>query len=689
MLKLIPILTVLLLSSELCAQNRNHNDIPLFHSNSTNISFGPIYGLHPNLRNEYPTIYYFVEGNTNFNVKDIPFKMSFRHSDEKLRSGKVNYFRLSLDVQALQKRNVNSYRELSEEYLNQIDFENQQLKILEGKLAYLHQKQKELKVTNQNQHKLSKKTSIDSLIIPELALSLDTSFNFNQKANIDSIDFNVNTPKLKSENDSNLDTLHNIMNSVLKSKENIKNLEVKYSESLSNYKSIQNKTGGANFLSSVKKLDVGLTSINKSSFSSNSLPIEGVRFAYQQNKYFVDFSSGFTLPNQLISNKIFDQLVYNSENILNSSSFFQVNNTRFVTNVTSGYGDVNGNYLAIENYYVGKINSIESSKHIPDGRTVTTNLTGNTNISFVKGLTWKNTIGLTWYKEDSLYQTQDLNDKIGYSSKLNYELKKSNIQVNYRYLSKEYDGWVQGIYLQQTDRLEILLKQALGKNIRLILRTAKNRYAVESVFGRRQTNEGGVDLNLKINTRVYLSSAYTILQLSERNSQALSSNHISHLGRVILTSTKNSKNYSFVTNHEIGMVSMQVIDTNQKMLNAVTGYRINLRQVGIGLQINYTRFEGFNELKGQNIVVQPELSYRNKSFYLMVNGQYLISQQFGNVFGGKIILGFSFDKYVDLNFIFQKYLPTDFLFYEVVDEFRKPLYFKMSMNVHLFSPHKR
>ncbi len=696
-------ISILLLSYfELFSQIQIGKDVPFLNSKNTDISIGPVYGLHPNLRNEYPTFYYFMEGNTNFDIKNIPLKMSFRYSNEKLKFGKANYFRLSLDVQSLRQSNFKLYKEEAGSYYYQMLAENKFLSELESKLAFLYQKQKELKLKNQQDSSLWDYNLNDSINFPSYnqfnVIDPSLSLNYNLQ-----IDTTLNVPgygspsfekyNFNSKHNLKQDSLFNLendyLNSIKNSKEKINDLEGKYQQSLAKYNSIKNQTSGLDFLSSIKKFDIGLTAVGNSSFSSNSLPIEGIRFVYEANKYFIDFSSGFTLPNQLISNKIFDQVVYNSENVLNSSSFFQVNSSRFITNATIGYGNISGNYFAVENYYVGKLHFLENSEKKGTGRTITTNLTGNTKIGFIKGLTWKNTVGLTWFKEDSIYQTKNMEDKIGYSSKLSYDLKKNSIQLNYRYLSKEYDGWVQGVYLQQTDRLEFLLKQSLSRNVRTALRLARNRYAIESIFGRRQTNEGGIDFNLKINTRMFISSSYTLLQLSERNSQTISSNHFSHLGRLILTTTKTAKSFSFVTNHEIGMVSMQVIDTNQQMINAVSGYRFNKDKFGLGLQLNYSRFIGFNEINGQNFVIQPELNFRIKSFYLIANGQYLISQQYGNVFGGKVLLGFNFDKYVGVSFIFQKYLPTDFLFYNVMDDYRKPVYFKMSLNVHLFSPRKK
>lgn len=699
MLKTVILSIFILCFFDLFSQNQKDVSIPFFYSRNTDLSFGPVYGLSPNLRNDFPTFYYFMEGKTDFSIENVPFKMSFRYSNEKLVFGKSNYFRLSLNVQELRQSNFRLCQEEAASFYSQILNENKVLQELESKLAFLYQKRKELKLKNLNDSSLWNYNLNDSINFPSYNkfnvtnpslslnyLQIDTTLNV---LSYESPSFENYNSKYDLKQDSLLNIENDYLNSIKNSKEKINNLEGKYQQSLAKYNAIKNQTGGLDFLSSIKKFDIGLTSVSNSSFSSNSLPIEGVHFIYEANKYFVDFSSGFTLPNQIVSNKIFDQVVYNSENILNSSSFFQVNSSRFITNTTVGYGNISENYVAIENFYAGKVPFLENTLQKGNGRTITTNLTGNTKIAFIKGLSWKNTVGLTWYKEDSVYQTISIKDKIGYSSKLIYNLKKCSIQLNYRYLSKEYDGWVQGVFLKQTDRLELLLKQSLSKNIRTVVRMARNRYAIQSVFGRRQTNEGGIDFNLKINTRVLLSSSYTLLQLTERNSQSISSNHLSHLGRLILTSTKPAKSFTLVSNHEIGMVSMQIVDSSQQMINAVSGYKFNKENYGLGLQLNYSRFIGFNAINGQNFVIQPELNFKIKSFYLIANGQYLISQQFGNVFGGKVLLGFNFDKYVDVNFILQKYLPTDFLFLDGLDDYRKPIYFKMSLNVHLFSPRKK
>lgn len=73
---------------------------------SADLKIGSVYGIHPNLRNETPQGYYFIEGVSSATIVGLPLKMNFRNSNEDLRFGRASFFKLSFDTQKFRELNV-------------------------------------------------------------------------------------------------------------------------------------------------------------------------------------------------------------------------------------------------------------------------------------------------------------------------------------------------------------------------------------------------------------------------------------------------------------------------------------------------------------------------------------------------------------------------------------------------------
>lgn len=666
------------------------------------ISLGPVYGIHPNLRNEYARAYFFVEGKGSVNILNMPFALKYRYSNEDVRFGRASYFKLSFDSEAYRRMHLGTLKTEMDGIDTDISAQNKKIYELQAKLSFLYQKKLEY------ENKMSalgykwKLDSLDKIKFPDLN---SPDFNFpndlgiGTKTGLDKVDLkDPNLPTLKLPDlpkvkipdipDYKIDSFNlqfKALSTDLDSANfNLDKLKLKGNNLKAEYLSTVNRKA-VDFISGIKKMDFGLTSLSKSSMSSNAIPIQGVRFLYEEEKYFVDVAAGFTLPNQLFSNQAFDQIVYNTGNVFNAGNFFQINSMRFVSNANVGWGSLNGNHVAVENYYTG--NAL--SKKYPDnkGRALTSNITSRYTPKSWQNLTWVNTIGYTWFSAaDTSKVKPRLENKIALfsSATLTFPSIKSSLTASFRKIPKAYDGWVQGIYLTQTQRTELMYKQHITSRIRAAVRVSSDKFLLGNTLNsNRVINEVGVDVQSKINQHMVAFGNYSLLALRERATLEPRAD-LSHLAKIGLSTTGNLFKNKLFTNHDFGYAQINGMDSSQLLINVNSRYKYQMRNLDVGIQVNYSDFKGLSRLYGRNFVLQPEIGYRYDHFIIAAIGQVLWSEQFATNFGYQLRLGFAFSDFLDLNFMVQRFLPTEYaLFMDVQDENRDPIYMKMHLNIHL------
>lgn len=418
---------------------------------SADLKIGSVYGIHPNLRNEIPQGYYFIEGVSSATIVGLPLKMNFRNSNEELRFGRAGFFKLSFDSQKFRELNVEQLQGKIVGINSEIDSKNKILFGLQSKLSFLYQKKIELenklKLNKANlptlkedsidfemHKKIESLSAIKGFEMPETSLNFEAS----EKYNLDSLNLKIEGFQTK------IDDLNTNLKELKTQKQKLQEL---YS------KKVMNKA--TSFLSGIKKFDIGLTTLSKSSMSKNSIPMQGVHVQYVWDNYFTDVAAGYSLPNQLFSNQAFDQLIYNSGNIFNQGDFFQVKNTQFISSARIGYGKEVGNHIALENFYTGPfVKFLDQKQNLSPS--YTSNVTGKYSPTKLKNLKFTSSMGYTWKKQpDSLsINYQSITNSIALFSSASYSFTKTNssLEASFRRIPSEYDGSTQGIYLNKTNR---------------------------------------------------------------------------------------------------------------------------------------------------------------------------------------------------------------------------------------------
>lgn len=647
--------------------------------NQVNLSFGPSFGVHPNFRKEEPVGYYFFEGSASTSIKQIPFQIQFRQSNEELRFGRASFFKISFDQELYQKRQKIALNNKLNGITNEIKEQETLLYKLESKLSFIYQKLNEIKQIELN------KPSQSSLDIIDLDSIKFANLTF---PNLDAPELNVSLLNSPSLNDSIYDKKQELESNIEKTIIKIQDLNHEYNKLNAAINQLD-KNENFNFFSGFKKIDLGLSTLSSSSISKNSIPIQGLHIQYKYNKYFTDLAAGYTFPNQLFSNQPFDQLLNNSGNIFNYSDFYQVNNVRFVSSAKIGYGDESKSFIAVENFYSGssfKQNNVNSNTNKSISSNVSSCLSPKKWLNFK----WSNSVGMTWLDVRDSISTNEgkasLFDKIAVYSSVEIKLPKlkSIFESTYRKIPSSYDGFIQGVYLNQTELIEFKYVQKLSNKLRISTRYRRDNFNLQnSINTKRLINSIGTNLVYQMNEHINLITDYSLLQLDEKGVVNPRSD-LSHLIKYGAFYKKLIKKNEFTLSHDMSIAKINGFDSVQSLIQSNFRSSFRIKKLRVGLNFQYTEFSGLSRLFGKNYVLEPTIDYQLHRFVLSVSGQQLWSDQFKKENGLRFKTQFALSEYIDCLLNIQRFLPTEYnLFLENKSKYTKPLFVLFKINIHI------
>ncbi|HLP53378.1 MAG TPA: hypothetical protein VK151_00025 [Fluviicola sp.] len=640
---------------------------------SANLSLGGAHGIHPNQLNTFRDDYFFGEGNASLTIKGLPVALSFRLSEEPYRSGRPSYFRLSFEPYTYRRDQLQELKTVRTELDHQIGISADSIHKLESKWSYWNLKKQELEKIKKPELGLPQLPVIPSL--PDTSFSVNPQLPDLPNGTIANADLSrMDSIQLKLQQVSHLLTEQQKIYSDLKLKQ--QELNAKYDQLIS-------KTNPG-FLNGIKKFDLGLSALSTGSLSRNAIPMQGIHVAGTIRKSFYDVAAGFTLPNQLFSNQVFDQLINNNSNLFNAGEFFAVNATRFVSSVIAGYGEREKNAISVESFYTGR-SWQDIRKGNPGQQQLANNLVFYTTPKRQPNLTWFGSIGHS-FSNDSTPVSSGRASALAYSSGINYQFPKlkSTLKALYRNLGSNYDGWAQGIYLQGAEHGELSYRQALTKRFTFQLRGAVDNYlSNDSTKALRKTQQGSAEIQLKLFKHTAFVGNYTLLNLtSDTLSQA---EKLSHLGKAGLYHHRRYKAWKVSQLLDGGYARIANPDSSQRLLQLSGQLLTEWKKWGFGVKVSYTEFEGLTRLYGQNWCIQPEVSYTGPIFNLSLNYQYLKSEQFGTAGGCVFQSQFKISELFTLSYLFQRWLPTEYTFFLAEDQpdITKPIYMRWKLTLHL------
>lgn len=593
---------------------------------SSYLNIGVNHGVHPNYRNEFPEGYYFLEGGTHINLKKIPFKLSFRHSNEDLYTGKSSYFKVS-------------YNPSQKHY---------------GNLADLTKKLKELETQIYELENSSNKE------LSALSFKNTTNLNTNYKAKYflkDTLSpIAAEIPDI-SIDEVSIETTYSKSNSLPKSDySKLTMLKGEYESTMQTYVEEAKKYQNPEFYS-IKKLDIGLTTLPESSISGNAIPIHGLSVALQRQKYFSVFSSGFTMCNQLFSNQLFDQIIYNNYNPFNQNDFFYVDKIKWISSAIVGVGDQRGDFIQIETYHVG--NTLTPKfKRLDQTGSITNNFV------FQKRLNEWYFKGGTGFSQgiDSMNRNAFGLSTLLYFGELKYIKNNGKIrsEISYRKMPMEYDSWAIGINTRSNEKIQFRHFQKITRKWFLTLRGSIDSFVLpgkDTIGNFLSTRQAGLDQQIKVRKNLQVYSNYTLLMIAKTNED----HQFNHLIKTGIIYTKNRKNDNWITGFDFNYALMNMQDTLGELMQVSNRILYSRGKWTFGSAISWSYNTAIGNFTGQNWVWKPSVKYEKGTFFLAGSIARLWSEQFGTKTGGEIKSGYWFDEYVGFDVSVNYFLPTDFI----------------------------
>jgi hypothetical protein len=663
-LKKLTILLILLFKSFGSFGQKN----PVFSFGASNISVGSTYGVRPNYDATLSSSYFFGEVDQAIRVKGVPIKISGRLSDEPYRSGRPSYFRISYDSYSYKKYEIT-------ELNNQLDSLNidKQIQLdslykLEGKMSYL----KQIQIEQAAFH-------LDSLNNPlgNIGLVLNDSLSLPSVPDLNGV--NINSISLPNQNSIDLNELELTQLSIDQQKEKLAQIDTESLKLKVDINNLHYKTN-LGFLQGIRKFDVGLSSLSPSSLSNNAIPIQGLHAAGVFKKMFYDVAAGFTLKNQLFSNQVFDQLLTNSVNVFNLGSFFSTNNVRFVSSAIVGIGEKDKNCIAVENFYTGRPFE-DIRNHVSSPTTINNALTAAITPKKLERLTLTASIGQSSIVNDT--NPVRINDKLAYKGGLRFVFPKihGTFESMYRSIGSEYNGFSQGVYINNSTHGEFTYKQDFGSRIKTAVRYSEDHISAQDTsINIRKTKQGAFSLNWKVLNNTVLTATYSLV---DAVGDTLIRRY-SHLGQLGLNNTIQLKNNSIINSLNIGYASISGKDSVQQITQLSWQTDFKAEKWFAGVKVSYDHFSGVQRVYGDNYIFQPEIGFNLKDADLSLAYQYLRSEQFSSDNGILVNFNYRPSEYISWHFSAQKWLVRDtYFFMQNVPNFVKPYFIKVSLSIHL------
>jgi hypothetical protein len=647
----------------------------------TNFNFGFNSGQHPNFIDVSGRMNFFVGYQGDVELFGTSFTVNSRISSEKFRSGRPSFFQIAYNPYALKRRIQRDYQ-LELDSLNLIQKKNQDsLYQLEGSYSYLQMQKHEAMVILKEQLKNSlskyivkklKPLSIDttSIQIPdtsgvptfssqkELDLYIDKILN--NKVPIDSSILNAYDLQNLTELNQINGKIETINSTISSQKELITSCALQIASTqgkIDDLKSWNSKS----FIEGIKKVDLGMGVLSQGGMSNNSIPIQGIHVAGEYRNYFYDFAAGLTIPNQLFSTSVFDQVNQNTNTLFNITSFNQINTTRFVSSAVIGKGDKEKTFISLDSYYSGR--SLEAIRMKKDESRSQTE-----NISFgfgsISKLRFTGSFGSSFIYGDSLKPGKD---NLAASGKISYRLSRTNSDFVFqsKYVGLRYDGFSQGIYTVGFIHNDVAWSQKIGKLFFIKTTVFNDQFLPRSITAKKFEIKGiSNDINLRISSSLSFNFGGSWVYSSGNDSLRSGWNPLLKGG---YNYNQKGHRYNFVSSGSYSQMHVLTLDSNLNIINSSIKVGLQSKRLYIGVKGTYQNFKGIERMYGEHWFIQPEITLsfkgRKTEFEAKCQGTYSISKQFGEQYGGKLNFIASPSEYFTWVFSMQKWLKNDAVYF--------------------------
>jgi hypothetical protein len=340
------------------------------------VSLGFDYGFLPYTVNmQSPASAFRTEGRVELDLFQLPLDVTYFYSTQKNLIGLNNYFRISFNAQRYKENLNHRLAKDIDSYKGQLGELTSRRQEVVQRMAYLDY----LTSVNPDKWPLASRPRVP-VVVSDTAINLSGLVPSAQQPIPDTslirtmLKDSLQTRRYSSAADS----LAHLAAAFKHKKDSVSDLYDKYQaryhlisdsirqvqHKIAQFEAVRNQVPAyserspylnriQNFLSGVKKLDIGLCYPGYSSFLVNNIPVRGIDFEYQKNHRFFAFTYGSTVSTLLYNPRNIDGFLQNVRNSYNYFDFNNVSSGRKILSVKFGIGEKNGDH-AFAGFLLGK-----------------------------------------------------------------------------------------------------------------------------------------------------------------------------------------------------------------------------------------------------------------------------------------------------------------------------------------------
>jgi hypothetical protein len=612
---------------------------------SGNISLGYDYGFLPYTTNmPSPSMAYKSEGKIDLNLFSLPINVSYFYSTQKNIVGLNNYFRVSYDA---------------ERYKNQL---NQ--KLLDKKNIYKDQKGKLVSEKQDLVKKMafadylnstdpvkwpkginqSTKLSSPKITVPEITNEIGVNDSLNVSVNTNTTGFNIDKSgsvggrldDYKRKSDSVRTVYEKYRSQYEQLSDSIKKIDSEL-EKLESFKNGNDRTYAKNseyftkyqnFISGVKRFEIGLCYPNYSTFLANNLPVRGINFEYNKDSRYLAFTYGTTVSTLLYNSNTSEGVL---RNVRNAYNYFDANNLvsgRKILSVKLGSGTKEGNH-----FFIGMLlgrgqtsyRSFLNGENVFTGRESNIVLEADVRYKLAKAITLDVNLGksslrgedfnLAVFQEEmkevfSKYRSNALLAKISTGIKRT----NTNVSLVVRYVDPFFKSFGIGFMRSDNLRYELKLDQPIGKKLKY---SGAFRYEEDNLLQLLNYKNQFYSINnalvYRLKRGLILRIIYTPLlrTLRSENYYQITRNSISTGVITYNTRTKNSNlQFNLLYNHYVINTDTQQIHFENISYSQQIVFKQGLK---IGLSASWFKNTLADSLNNDVILAIADLGYQFKN----------------------------------------------------------------------------
>lgn len=532
------------------------------------IALGYEYGVLPFVAGDnYPSGGFKTEGNVSFLVMKIPLELTYYYTNIKNIIGLNNYFRLSYDADRYKEQlsqKMSNKELLSKDQLGKLQLQQQQMAQKLEYLKFLEQHPDyQLPSTDSIKTPINKNSlTLDSVQnpIPNQTTTIDTSIVSKYATHITDSLKNSHDYLRKKDSISNevakyqakYDSISQAINTSKQELEQIKNLQNNPTNLTNPYLS---KT--QQFLSNIKKFEIGLCHPNYSTFLANNIPIQGINVEYSKNNNFLAFTYGTTINNLLYNTKTLQGTIQSTRNLYNYFDFGNLSAGRKILSVKGGIGAKDDSHLHVGFLLgKGKTNYLQLNPNETTSSLTTTEsnlvLELDAKYKYSEQLSIDFIIGKSSVKEEDLSMEQikkSINEIFsGYRSyamltRINAGIKKTKTRLTFttRWVDPFFKSFGIGFLRSDNLRFEIKVEQPITSKIKYTVSYRREEDNLLRLYNYKNTLQTiNNTLNLKLNRQFNVRLIYAPL-IRVLKSEQITIKDKNHISTVILTYTPKFK----------------------------------------------------------------------------------------------------------------------------------------------------